>query len=76
VCAAGRARARGPGEVEQVLPLGVVEVQGPGDRVQHGLRRPGDLTSFDAGVVLDADVGQQSDFSPAQTGHPTVAADR
>ena len=31
-------RGRGPGQVEEVGPFGVVELQGPGHRVQHALR--------------------------------------
>ena len=45
-------------EVEQVGPLGVVELQGTGDRVEDRRRDTGQATAFELAVVLDADPGQ------------------
>jgi len=46
------------GQVEQVGPLGVVELEGAGDRVQHARRDPSQGASLELGVVLDAHPGQ------------------
>ena len=54
--------------------LGVVQLQGPGHRVQHLVRGAGQLTAFQPGVVVDADPGQQGDLLPAQPGDPAVPA--
>jgi hypothetical protein len=47
----------GAGEVEQVPPLGVVELERPGERFQDALRDPVDVAALEAGVVGDADTG-------------------
>ena len=54
-------------------PFGVVELQGPGDRVEHLGRDPGQGAAFQLGVVLDADPGQGGDLDAAQPGHPAGA---
>ena len=62
----------GLGQVEQVGPLGVVELEGMGDGVQHTGRDPGQGASLELGVVLDAHPGQGGDFAAAQARDPTV----
>ena len=41
------------GEVPQVELFGVVETQGAGDRIQHRVRRPGQVPALKVGVVLN-----------------------
>jgi hypothetical protein len=66
---ARRAGIGGAGEIEQVGPLGVVELQGAAERVEHALRDPGEVPAFEAGVVVDAHSGQQGEFLPAWVGY-------
>ena len=55
----------GPCKVEEVCPLGVVEVEGSGQRLQDALGDPSQAAAFESGVVLDADTGQECNlFSP------------
>jgi NAD(P)-dependent dehydrogenase (short-subunit alcohol dehydrogenase family) len=61
------------GEVEQVRPLGVVELQGSGEGVEDGGGHPGDRAAFQLRVVLDAHPGEGGDFTAAQPGHAAVA---
>jgi hypothetical protein len=68
-CGAGAA-----GEVGQVRPFGLVELQRPGQRIQHGLGDAAEVAPFESGVVLDAHPGQIGDLATAQPGHPPVAA--
>ena len=53
--------------------FGVVELQGPGDRVEHLGETPGEGAAFELGVVLDADPGQGGDLAAAQSGHAAAA---
>ena len=57
------------GEVEQVGPFGVVELQGAGDGVQHRGGDARDRAAFEFGVVLHADSGEGGDLAAAQPGH-------
>ena len=68
---AGAGAVGGVGEVEQVGPFGVVELQGPGDGVQNGGGDAGDRAAFELGVVLDTDPGESGDLTSTQPGHPT-----
>src|SRR5215207_5804315 len=61
------------GEVEQVGAFRVVELEGAGDRVENGGGDTGEGTAFQLGVVLDADPGQGSHLTAAQTGYPSGA---
>jgi hypothetical protein len=45
-----------PGQVEQVPALGLVQLQGLGEGVQHGLGDPAEVAPLQAGVVVDAAV--------------------
>jgi hypothetical protein len=49
------------GQVEQMRPLGVVELEGAGDGVQDTSRDPGQGASLQLGVILDAHPGQGGD---------------
>ena len=64
----GRGAGGGVGEVEQVGSFGVVELQGPGDRVQHLGQHHGQGAAFELGAVLDAHAGQGGDLDPAHPG--------
>jgi hypothetical protein len=64
----------GAGEVLQVVTFGVVELQGPGDRVEDRVGDAGQVAPFEPGVILDADPSQHRDLSATQPGHPPVAA--
>ena len=61
----GRGACRA-GKVEQVRTLSVIELQGSGKRVQDGVGGAAGVAAFQAGVVVDADPGQQRDLLPAQ----------
>ena len=60
---AARARSK------QVGAFGLVELQRPGHRVEHGRRGAGDRAAFELGVVLHADAGEQRDLAASQPGH-------
>lgn len=62
----------GLGQMEQVGPLGVVELQGPGDGREYGGGDTGEAAAFQLGVVLDADAGQGGDLAAAQAGDVRV----
>ena len=59
---------RGAREVEQVGALGVVELQRPRERLEDGVGDTARVAAFEAGVVVDADAGEQRHFFPAKTG--------
>ncbi len=56
--AGGRDAVGGPREVEKVGALGLVELQRPGQGVEHPSRGTGEVAALKAGVVLDAQTGQ------------------
>ena len=63
------ARAGGAGEISQVLPLGLIELQGAAERLEHALGHPGEIAALELRVVLDADSSQVGDLaSPAWPG--------
>ena len=49
-----------------MAPLGLVELQSAGDAVEHVLGDAAGVPALEAGVVLDADPGQEGDLLPAQ----------
>jgi hypothetical protein len=53
--------------------LGVVELQGPGDRVQNRLRDAGGAATFEAGVVVGAQTGELRDLFAAKPRNPPSA---
>ena len=74
----GRAPAGlgGAGEVEEVGALGVVELERPGQCLQHALGGAAHVSAFQARVVLDAHAGQDRDLFAAQSGNATSAVGR
>jgi hypothetical protein len=80
VVAAVRLRERsgagtgGAGEVVQVVGLGLVELQGAGDRVEDFRGDTGQGAAFHLGVVVRAHARQCRHFLPAQPGHATSSA--
>jgi len=54
--------------------LGLVQLQGAGDALEDAVGRPGGPAAFQAGVVVDADPGEERDLLAAQPGDPAVAA--
>ena len=70
----GRAGLRRPGQVVQMGPLGLVQLQRVGDAVQDRIRRAGQVAALHPHVVVDADPGQQRDLLATQPLHPAVAA--
>jgi hypothetical protein len=78
-CAAARAlgrRVRCACEVEQVGAFGVVELERPGERFEHAVGGAGDVSAFQARVVLDADAGQGGDLLAAQPRNAATAVGR
>ncbi len=68
----GRAagRLRRAGEVKEVRALGVVELQRPGQRLQHALGDAAQVAAFESRVVRGADAGQEGDLFAAQPRNP------
>ena len=69
-------RLGGAGEVEEVGALGVVELQRPGQCLQHALGGAAHVAAFQARVVLDAHAGQDGDLFAAQSGNATSTVGR
>jgi len=59
-------------QVEEVGPFSVVEEKGTGDGVKHRRRGSADSTTFQLGVVLDADVSKGCNFGAAKSGNASV----
>ena len=72
--ASRQVRRVGAGQVEQVLALDVVELQCPGDRVEHALGRAADVAALEPGVVVEADTGELGDLFAPQTRYPPFTA--
>ena len=62
------------GQVEQVDPLGVIQLQRAGHGLQHRLRRPRQVAALQPAVVVDAEPGEQRHLFASQTRHPPPAA--
>lgn len=60
-CRTGRAD-----QIEEVGAFGLVELQGPGDAFEDILRNSVGASTFQPGVVLDADASKKSDLLSAQ----------
>ena len=58
----------GASKVEEVSALGVVELERSGQRLQHAFGDAAQVSAFQAGVVRNADAGQDSDLFAAQPG--------
>ena len=66
--AAAPVRVGGAGEVEEVGALGVVELERPGQCVEHALGDAAHVSALEAGVVRDAHAGQDGDLLAAESG--------
>ena len=64
------------GEAEQMRAFGVVELKGPGERVEHARRDPGEGAAFEFRVVLHAHPGQGGDLAAPQTGDAALPGGR
>ena len=61
-------------QVEQVGPLGLVELQGVGDAVDDAVGDAGGVAALEPGVVLDGDAGEEGDLLAAQARDPPAVA--
>ena len=66
--------ARGADQPEEVVALGLVELEGVDEPVQDAVGDAADAAALEAGVVLDADPGEQGDLLAAQPGDAAVRA--
>ena len=57
-------------------PLGVVELQGAGQRFQNAFGNPAEVPALEPGVVGDADSGEDRDLLPAQARNTPGAVGR
>ena len=64
-----RRRVGGAGEVEQVGSLGLVELERPGECLEHAFGGPVHVSALETGVVGNADAGQDGDLLAAQSGN-------
>ncbi len=67
-------RRCGAGQVEQVRALGLIQLQGAGECVKDGVGGAAGVAAFQAGVVVDAEPGQQRDLLPAEPGDAAAGA--
>ena len=65
-----------PGEGEEVVAFGVVELQGDGEGVEDAVGGAGEVAAFHADVVVDRDAGEHGDLLAAQAFDAAVAAVR
>ena len=65
-----------PGQGEEVVALGLVELQGVGEGVEDALGGAGEAAALHAHVVVDRDTGEHGDLFAAQPLDPAVAAVR
>ena len=63
-----------PGQREEVGPLGLVELERVGERVEDALGGAGEAAALHAHVVVDRDAGEHRDFLAPEPLHPAVAA--
>ena len=56
----------GAGEIEEVSALGVVELERPGECLEHALGDAAEVAAFQAGVVRNAHAGEDGDLFAAQ----------
>jgi hypothetical protein len=65
--------AAGAGEIEEMRALGLVELQGPGERFEHAVGDAVDVPTLDPGVVGDAEASQDGDLLASQAGDAAAA---
>ncbi len=61
-------------EVKEVRALGLVELKRTSKRLQDALRDSARISALEAGVVVDADPGEEGDLFPAEPRNPPVLA--
>jgi hypothetical protein len=66
----------GLGQVEEMGPLRLVELERAANRIEDTGRCPGEGTTLELGVVLDAQSGERRDLASAQTGDAAVRSRR
>jgi hypothetical protein len=64
------------GKVGQVLALGLVQLQGARQRVEHDVGDPGEIAALELGVVLDAHTGEVGHLAALQPRHAPVETER
>jgi len=69
-------RLGGAGEIEEMAALGVVELERPGQCLQHALGGAAHVSALQARVVRDAHAGQDRDLFAAQSGNATSTVGR
>jgi Aldo/keto reductase family len=70
-----RHRLRRARQVEEVGPLGVVELKRPDERLGHRLGDAAQVAALEAGVVVDADPCEERDLLAAEPRHAPGAAE-
>src|SRR5215218_67515 len=56
--------------------LGVVQLEGAGERLQHQIGDAAEVAALQALVVIDADASERCDLFTAQAGHAPLAVGR
>jgi hypothetical protein len=74
--APGPGRVRCAREIEEVSALRLVELQRTRKGFQNGFGDTACVAALEAGVVVDADAGEERDLLSAQPGNPPVTAVR
>jgi hypothetical protein len=69
-------RVGGSDKVHEVGVLGVVELQGPCQCLEDAVRDPLDVAALEAGVIRNADPGEDGDLFAAQSGDAARAVAR
>lgn len=69
----GRIRIGRAGEIMQVVGLGLVEPQCPGNAVENLRRDAAQIAPLHLGVVVDAHVGERGHLLATQTRHPAAS---
>jgi hypothetical protein len=61
-------------EIEEMSPLRVVQLKRAGKRLENAFRDSGKVAALEAGVVVDADPGEDGDLLPAQSRNAPIPA--
>jgi hypothetical protein len=69
-----RHRVRATREIEEVRSLGLVELKRTRDRLEDALGDSSRAAPLEAGVVVDADPGEERDLLPAEPRDPPLVA--
>lgn len=63
-------------EVEQMRALGIIKLQGAGERLEDPIRDTAHVAALEPGVVGNAHAREDRDFLAAQAGNPAGAVIR